>query len=207
MLSSHPIQRLLDFNYQRLPIVDGELYLLPQLELGHPLDAITRQLIDKTPWRSENITLYGKTMPQPRLIAWYGEAAYTYSGVTIMPLAFTPLLSHLRRCVEAAVGCTFNSVLLNYYRDQHDSMGLHSDDEPALGRQPTIASLSLGCPRNMVFKHRIQKNRQLIKLPLHSGSLLLMRGVLQHHWKHGIRKTTRPCNPRINLTFRSMRHT
>ncbi len=204
MQSTQTTQRLLDNGYQRLPIVDGELDMLPQLTLEHPVDAIMQQLIDETPWRSQPITLYGKTMLQPRLVAWYGEAAYSYSGITHLPLALTEMLSRLRACVEATTGCAFNSVLLNYYRDQRDSMGLHSDDEPALGEAPTIATLSLGGPRDMIFKHRTKKELGVIKLPLPSGSLLLMRGVFQHYWKHGIRKATSRCNPRLSLTFRTM---
>jgi alkylated DNA repair dioxygenase AlkB len=96
-------------------------------------------------------------------------------------------------------------VLLNYYRDHNDSMGLHSDDEPELGRNPTIASLSLGTPRTLVLKHRSRRELKPIHLTLDPGSLLLMQGETQHHWKHGINKLHRPCGPRVNLTFRRIR--
>ena len=93
-------------------------------------------------------------------------------------------------------------MLLNYYRDQRDSMGMHSDDEPELGSNPTIASVSLGEQRTLVLKHKFRKELKPVHLPLDSGSLLLMKGATQHHWKHGINKESRPCGPRVNLTFR-----
>ncbi len=99
-------------------------------------------------------------------------------------------------------GSSFNSVLLNYYRDGRDSMGLHADDEPELGPEPVIASLSLGATRNLYFRHRRCKELATVNVPLPSRSLLVMRGETQRNWKHGIRKVARPCGPRVNLTFR-----
>jgi alkylated DNA repair dioxygenase AlkB len=95
-------------------------------------------------------------------------------------------------------------VLLNYYRDHRDSMGMHSDDEPELGPRPAIASVSLGHQRTFILKHRTRKELERVTLPLESGSLLLMKGDTQRHWKHGIDKERRPCGPRINLTFRQI---
>jgi len=119
-------------------------------------------------------------------------------------MAWTPLLLDIKARVEDAVGSAFNSVLLNYYRDQRDSIGFHSDDEPELGLRPVIASVSLGDERTFVLKHKTAKHVPPIRLRLTSGSLLLMRGATQHCWRHGIPKETRPCGPRINLTFRSI---
>src|SRR4029453_18711713 len=96
----------------------------------------------------------------------------------------------------------FNSVLVNYYRDHHDSMGLHSDDEPELGRWPIIASLSLGEERTFILRHKTRRDLKDFRLRLASGSLVLMKGGTQHCWKHGIEKEKRSCGPRINLTFR-----
>jgi alkylated DNA repair dioxygenase AlkB len=138
------------------------------------------------------------------LTAWYGDstAAYTYSGLTLEPLPWTTLLASLRARVEALTEATFNSVLLNYYRDNRDAMGMHADDEPELGERPVIASLSLGATRTLVFRHKTRRDLAPVKIPLPSGSLLLMQGSTQSHWKHGINRSTRACGPRINLTFR-----
>ena len=166
--------------------------------------ACLRRLVDDTPWRQDEVQVWGKTHLQPRLHAWYGDpgSAYTYSGLTLEPTPWTPLLQQLREQVESISHARFNSVLLNYYRDQRDSMGMHSDDEPELGKNPVIASLSLGEERVLTFKHRRDKSLAPVRVPLPDASLLLMKGATQHHWKHGIARQTRVLGPRVNLTFR-----
>jgi len=183
---------------------DAELYYLHHLPLAEPPHIVMGRLINEVPWRAENIFVWGRTYPQPRLIAWYGDAGknYTYSGINLSPLPWTQALLDIKSRVEAATRTDFNSVLLNYYRDHRDSMGLHSDDEPELGAQPILASLSLGEERTFILRHKREKTLKPVRLKLASGSLLLMKGETQRHWKHGIDKETRPCGPRINLTFR-----
>jgi len=185
---------------------DAEVCYLPNVVPSAERDTTLRRLIVEVPWRQENIVVWGKTYLQPRLIAWYGDpgCSYTYSGITLNPLPWNPQLLELKDLVESASGSSFNSVLLNYYRDQRDSMGLHSDDEPELGARPILASLSLGQERTLTFKHKVRKDVSPIKIRLESGSLLLMKGDTQRCWKHGIEKESRPCGPRINLTFRQI---
>jgi alkylated DNA repair dioxygenase AlkB len=134
----------------------------------------------------------------------YGDEGrrYSYSGVALIPLPWTPLLLSIRRRVEDVASWSFNSVLLNYYRDNNDSMGFHSDDEPELGPQPVIASLSLGATRTFVFKSKIDKAAKPVRVALASGHLLIMKGDTQRNWQHGILKESRRCGARINLTFR-----
>jgi alkylated DNA repair dioxygenase AlkB len=183
-----------------IPIEDGELSMLTQLPMPIGNAEILARLIDDTPWRTETVVVCGKRHLQPRLTAWYGEASYTYSGLTLQPLPLTPLLEQLRTAVEQATGRRYNSVLLNYYRDGADSMGMHSDDEPELGPQPVIASLSYGATRTFILRHK--RSKRTVKLDLTDGSLLLMAGTLQAHWQHGINKTAKLVGPRLNLTFR-----
>ena len=183
-----------------IPIEDGELSMLTQLPMPIGNAEILARLIADTPWCTETVVVYGKRHLQPRLTAWYGEASYTYSGLTLQPLPLTPLLAQLRTAVEQATGRRYNSVLLNYYRDGADSMGMHSDDEPELGPQPVIASLSYGATRTFILRHK--RSKRTVKLDLMDGSLLLMAGTLQAHWQHGINKTAKPVGPRLNLTFR-----
>src|SRR5262245_31652990 len=187
-----------------LPLPDAEVYYMGRFLPADTARAVLRQLIADVPWRAENITVWGKTFPQPRLIAWYGDfgKTYTYSGLHLTPLAWTPTLLDLKGRVEALAGTDFNSVLLNYYRDHRDSMGLHSDDEPELGTHPSIASVSVGEVRTFLFTHKTEKELNPLRLKLVSGSLWLMKGETQQHWKHGIAKEARPCGPRVNLTFR-----
>jgi alkylated DNA repair dioxygenase AlkB len=189
---------------QKIPVPDAELRYLHRLELGRSPDEILRQLIADTPWRQENLVVWGKMFPQPRLVAWYGDSdsVYTYSGIKLNPLPWTDLLLDMKKRIETVVGWSFNSVLLNYYRDNRDSMGFHSDDEPELGERPILASLSLGDERTFVMKHKTSDFAKPVRLRLASGSLLLMMGETQRYWKHGIAKEARPCGPRVNLTFR-----
>jgi alkylated DNA repair dioxygenase AlkB len=169
-------------------------------------DAVTmlRRLIYEIPWRQDNVVLWGKSIPQPRLTAWYGDPgrSYTYSGLTLDPLPWTNDLQTLRTTVERVAGASFNSVLLNYYRDHNDSVGFHSDDEPELGATPTIGSISLGETRTLTFRPKKRKDWEPARIALESGSLLVMTGDTQRNWRHAIAKKSRPCGPRVNLTFR-----
>jgi alkylated DNA repair dioxygenase AlkB len=195
---------LTDFRPVRLP--DADVSYLRNFDLGLSPDVLLHALITETPWRQENVTVWGKTFRQPRLVAWYGDPgrAYHYSGIALEPLPWTDRIAGIRTCVERVVGHRFNSVLLNYYRDQSDSMGLHSDDEKELGPRPVIASVSLGAERIFLLKSKIRLQEKPIRLPLASGSLLLMKGDTQKNYKHGISKETRPLGPRVNLTFRTI---
>jgi alkylated DNA repair dioxygenase AlkB len=191
-----------DAAFQRIPASDAELLYWPRLEPAP--DEVLKELIEQTPWRAESIVLWGRTYQQPRLTAWYGDAhtRYVYSGLELDPLPWTPRLLAIKARIERATGSRFNSVLLNYYRNERDSMGLHSDDEPELGPEPVIASLSVGEARTVVFKHKLDRGRKPIRIELGDGSLLLMRGATQRNWKHGIAKSKRPLGARVNLTFR-----
>lgn len=193
-----------DRRFARIPMPDADVVLQRFFDLGAPPSEVLAQLVAQVAWREETITLWGKEVLQPRLLAWHGDecASYVYSGKRHDPLPWTPLLSGLRRRIEDATSLSFNSVLLNLYRDHRDSMGMHSDDEPELGPEPAIASLSLGEERTLVFRHRTDKAQKSWNLVLPSGSLLVMKGRTQHAWQHGIAKLSSPCGPRVNLTFR-----
>jgi alkylated DNA repair dioxygenase AlkB len=191
--------------FERIPLEGADVQLCLDFLSRERASDLLRELIAVTPWRAEEVVVWGKKHPQPRLIAWYGDAGknYTYSGIAMNALQWTPLLDRLRGEVGDACGETFNSVLLNYYRDERDSMGPHSDDEPELGPRPTIASLSVGEERVFSFKPKAE-HLKTQSLPLPSGSLLLMKGDTQKNWKHGIAKSSRPMGPRVNLTFRQI---
>jgi alkylated DNA repair dioxygenase AlkB len=183
-----------------IPFEDGELAMLTQLPLSLDNAAVMARLVAETAWRADSITLWGKQFLQPRLSAWHGDASYTYSGLTMQALPFTPLLETIRQAAQTASGRAFNSVLLNYYRNERDSMGMHSDDEAELGPRPAIASVSFGATRTFILRHKHSK--RTLKLDLTDGSMLLMAGATQANWSHGINKETRPKGPRLNLTFR-----
>ena len=184
---------------------DATLRYQPGFLLPKEAESLFGEIKSQTPWRQDTIRLFGKTFQQPRLTALYGKngQAYTYSGILMEPLPFTPLLEDLLHRVSIAAGENFTTCLLNLYRDGSDSNGWHADDEPELGNNPVIASLSLGASRKFHLKHRRIKS-QRVRMNLESGSLLLMAGTTQHHWLHQVPKTKRPVGPRINLTFRRL---
>jgi alkylated DNA repair dioxygenase AlkB len=182
---------------------DGEAFLVEHAIAEPDADRLLDDLSASIAWRQETATIMGRRMPIPRLTAWHGEAGYVYSGIAMAPAAWTPPLLELKGCAEAHAGQAFNSVLLNLYRDGRDSVSWHADNELGLGRDPVIASLSLGATRRFHLKHRTLDER--IATDLTHGSCLIMAGATQHHWLHQVPKTARLVGPRINLTFRSMR--
>ncbi|MEM8499978.1 MAG: alpha-ketoglutarate-dependent dioxygenase AlkB [Pseudomonadota bacterium] len=190
----------------RLPIDNAHIELFEEFDCGAESGTTMANLIDSIDWREEPITLFGKTYLQPRLFAWYGDdhASYQYSGITLSPLAWTDELREIKNRVSAQCDAEFNSVLLNYYRNHRDSMGMHADDEKELGREPVIASLSFGTTRTLKLKHKYRKDLTSPKIPLRDSTLLVMRGKTQQYWKHGIDKLRTPCGPRLNLTFRQI---
>jgi len=186
----------------QLSIDDADIVLYKKAPLGLSYDNLFSELVGNTAWRQEKLTIYGKTHLQPRLSAWYGskELIYSYSSITMIPRPWSQTLLDLKTGIESLVSQEFNSVLLNYYRDHRDGMGMHSDDEPELGKQPVIASLSLGEERTLLLRHRYRNDLNTIKISLPSGSLMIMKGDTQRYWKHGIAKQKHPCGPRLNLT-------
>ncbi len=188
----------------RLPLADADVRYLPGWLAQSVAESMLRALVDELPWTQHRVRMFGRELPAPRLSAWVGDpgASYTYSRVRHEPLPWTASLSELRLRLTREFCVDFNSVLANRYRDGRDSMGWHADDEPELGPQPVIASVSLGATRQMRFRSRAAAGRESLSLNLEHGSLLWMAGGTQQHYQHAIDKTRAPVGERINLTFR-----
>jgi len=165
-----------------------------------------KHLTNDIKWKREKIRMWGKEIVTKKRIAWYADEgkSYTYSGSTFHPDQWNELLLEIKKHVEQYIKFQFNSVLLNEYPNGKVGMGWHSDDERELGIDPIIASLSFGANRDFIFKHKTDKRFENIKIHLKSGSLLLMLGSTQHHWKHSLPKRLKVREPRINLTFRKI---
>jgi len=166
-------------------------------------------LADEVPWKQETITLFGRTYPIPRLTCWMGDPGchYTYSGVRNKLEPWSPRVQELRAMVEAAVGCRFNSLLLNLYRDGSDKLDWHADDEPELDPASPIASLSLGAARTFRLRPRDPERNpsEPLAFELGHGDLLVMDPPTQEHWLHQVPRRLRLKAPRLNLTFRVIR--
>lgn len=194
--------------WQTLPLPGAELSLWPNWLAPAQADALFAQLQATIPWETHRIRIYGREVDSPRLSCWIGDedATYVYSHTRFEPRPWTPGLTALRDRLEVACDARFNSVLANLYRNGHDSMGWHSDNEAELGPQPVIASLSLGAVRRFRLKPRRAENaRSVHVIELGHGSLLRMAGDTQRLYLHDLPKTSAAVGPRINLTFRQLR--
>lgn len=191
-------------------LLDIERFDAPgaDIELHHNVindaDRILQELLADTPWQQQEITVFHRQLPMPRLTCWMGEAAYTYSNLRNDPGLWTSSVVEIREQMTTLTGQKFNGVLLNLYRDGQDSMGWHADNEASLGSAPMIPSVNLGATRRMRFKPRKGRPGDAFGFDLPHGSVLLMSGATQENWLHTITKTAKQVGPRINLTFRSV---
>lgn len=188
--------------FLQLAMTDGDVRYYPNWLTLTDAERYLQDCQKALTWSQDYIKIYGRDVKIPRLQSWIGdpEAQYTYSQLLMTPLPWQAPVTEIRHLCETMTGVKFNSVLANWYRDGQDSMGMHSDDEPELGPQPTIASVTLGEPRKFIFKHK--KTQEKVEVVLEHGSLLVMQGDTQQFWQHGINKTKKPIGDRINLTFR-----
>ena len=188
-------------------VLDGEILFIRNFLSPTESEKYYEVLLKTINWKQEQISFYGKTYPVPRKTAWYGneDLNYSYSGIKCCPETWTEELLKIKAAIEELIPPEiFTSVLMNLYNDGNDKMGWHADDEKELGVNPTIASLSIGETRRFDLKHKTNKDLHY-KFELTSGSLLIMKGALQHHWVHQIPVQKKVKNPRINLTFRTIK--
>jgi len=193
-------------NYRELlPMPDAKVMMYYNFFCKYESKKIFSKLYRTVDWKQETTSLYGRQIVLPRLTAWYGDEgrAYTYSKIKMEPQPWIPILKSIKLQIEEISNEVFNSVLLNLYRDGKDSISWHSDDEPELGKNPVIASVSFGDNRRFMFRHKYKKELKF-NIELNRGSLLLMKGETQHFWQHQIPKTNKVSQPRINLTFRKI---
>ena len=201
------------FDKERIiALKNAELIFIKHFFNREESDTLFTDLTENIAWQQGEILMFGKKIVEPRLTAWYGDAekVYTYSGKTQQPLVWIEPLNFIKNAIESTPSCFqldksvskgFNSVLCNFYRNGHDSMGYHADDEKELGRNPIIASVNFGESRRFLFRRKDDKMEKFELLLTH-GSLLIMAGEMQHYWVHAVPKEPMKTKPRINLTFR-----
>ena len=188
--------------FEKTFLKNGWIIYVPDFYSIEKADELFNLFYQSINWQQGEIKLFGKKYLTPRLEAFYAEEnkSYGYSGQRLVTSSFTKELKQIKDIIELKLSIQLNSVLINLYRDGNDSNGWHADDEPELGKNPIIASLSLGASRRFDLKHSTTKEK--LSLELEPGSLLVMGGELQHYWKHQVAKTKKVNDPRINLTFR-----
>jgi len=178
--------------YVDYPLPGTELRLWESFFDKPESDHYYQTFLATIPWTQHCRKMYDKMVADPRLTAWYGRNG-THE--------WTPELLRIKEKIESSCGTSFNSVLLNYYRDGNDSVAWHSDTLPSAGRHYPIGSVTFGETRVFKVRHKNHKDRQW-DIPLTHGSFLLMGETMQYHYEHHIAKTKRLIGPRINLTFR-----
>ncbi len=194
------------FNHQATNLLpyDGEVVYYGMVMNSYQASTYLDILLSTIAWRNDEAKMFGKHYITKRKVAWYAEEeySYSYSNTTRQALLWTPELLTLKKLAEETTGATYNSCLLNLYHDGNEGMAYHSDDEKALARDKSIASLSFGAERRFLFKHKRTSDK--VETLLQSGSLLEMKGATQTNWLHRLPPTKKVTRPRVNLTFRKM---
>src|ERR1700761_5156128 len=171
------------------------LEYMPGLFSKEESNYLLEKFIRESPWKQRVQKMWDKDVLTPRLTAWYGDR------LEEDPIPWTPELLMIKAKVEPLAGVTFNSVLLNYYRDGNDSVAWHSDNENVLGKRPGIAPVSFGQVRSFDIRSKADHKEQY-SVRVEHGSFLLMKAGLQEAFEHRIAKSARVMQPRVNLTFR-----
>jgi alkylated DNA repair dioxygenase AlkB len=182
---------------ETIELADGGILLYDDAFLPPVLaDRYLVELRDHCAWEQKP-GVFGHV--QPRLTVSYGDEGitYRYSGTENKALPWTPTLLEIKEKIESVQG-HYNYCLLNRYRSGADSVGMHADNEPGMGN--VIGSLSLGATRTFRIKHNRSKETRTYLVG--NGTLIIMAGTMQQHWKHEVPKTTENVGERINLTFR-----
>jgi alkylated DNA repair dioxygenase AlkB len=167
-------------------------------------ERLYQRLLHEQNWPDNHYIVTGRQFILPRLQTWHADAGirYSYSNNLLETRIWSPLLLEIRAKIETFLNFSFNSVLVNLYRNGEDYVGWHCDNEVELGEQPFIASLTLGAERLFEFRHK--KSLQQGQVLLRSGTLLMMQPDFQHHWLHRVPPDKNVQQGRINLTFRKV---
>ena len=190
---------------QTFALGDSEIQYVANAFTAREADRLFQSLLDAIPWRTATLTIAGQKRPLPRLQCWMADQgrSYSYSGLKLSPHPWNPDVLRIKARLEQLCEHSFNSVLLNYYRDGSDSVSWHADDETELGPNPIVASVSLGAQRTLEFKPKFKTTTPKKQIVLGSGSILIMGKTIQNNWLHQLPKISGTIDPRISLTFRN----
>ena len=190
---------------QTFALGDSEIQYVANAFTAREADRLLQSLLDAIPWRTATLTIAGQKRPLPRLQCWMADQgrSYSYSGLKLSPHPWNPDVLRIKARLEQLCEHSFNSVLLNYYRDGSDSVSWHADDETELGPNPIVASVSLGAQRTLEFKPKFKITTPKKQIVLGSGSILIMGKTIQNNWLHQLPKISGNIEPRISLTFRN----
>lgn len=173
-------------------------------------------LWDTHPEEHGKVRVYGKEHDAPRYFATYGKS-YTFSKTEhhALPLD-NPMLvrmldwvdRHAHHKFDVPDDVHYNQVLVNWYVDGNHYIGAHSDSEKELVENMPIYSFSYGAER--VFRISAKDKEETVgingekylDISMPDGSLLVMGGRMQKHYKHEVPKSKKVTTSRINITMR-----
>lgn len=196
---------LLDiFDSEKQYIENGWFIFVPNYLTTEKANDLFHELYSTLPWKGGEIKIFGKTHAIPRKEVYFSDnqKQYSYSGKTFKIDDWNENVKLLKNQIGIEFKLHLNACLCNLYENGSHSNGWHADNEKELGRNPIIASLSLGETRRFHLKHNDIKKKY--SFDLNHGSLLIMGGEIQHFYKHTVPKQLKVDRPRINLTFRKI---
>lgn len=167
-------------------------------------DTLLEQLVKEIPWSQYGGAYEGKPYKVPRLMYFCGPEGriHSYGGITHDLNQWHPSVSQVLDRIEIETKYKYNSALLNYYRNGKDYIAEHSDRETNGSYNRSVATVSLGGPRDFQLRCKFEK-RDLITIKVESGDFLGMYGNTQLFFSHMVPKRAN-VGPRISLTFREL---
>ncbi len=197
--------------FEKISLSENSYLLLGEAFSQDSAEKVKKDILKNSQWRDDKITFFGKTFDQPRKVDFVGDSGtqYTYSKIKMTTRPWekgSRYLRNLRDLLSQDFSLEFNTCLVNYYRNGHDHMSWHCDNEKELGENPVIACVRLGAERDFLFKPKKNTSayNDLVKLKLYSGSLLIMQGETQNEFYHSLPKRMKVRDDRVNLTFRKV---
>ena len=95
-----------------------------------------------------------------RQVKWFSPIEYKLGGISLSPSPMQTIeeIDALRIETEQHVGASFNSCLVNLYKDEKSMVLKHSNDEDLHGLDPKIAPVSSGCSRRFLLESKVKNS-------------------------------------------------
>lgn len=166
-------------------------------------DELLTWMLDCAPWENDRPMVFGKIREVKRQTCAFGDkgVTYTYSGMQKSCNDWPQLLDHVLTSLMHDTSTWFNFALANHYPDGSAGIGKHADDEKDIVKGSPIVGLSLGHTRDFIL---YQDGKKVASVPLQHGSLIVMWGETQQHYKHAVPVRAGVKAPRVSITFREI---
>ncbi|HVT63672.1 MAG TPA: alpha-ketoglutarate-dependent dioxygenase AlkB [Mycobacteriales bacterium] len=157
-------------------------------------DSVFELLASTGEWRQRTRKMWDHEVLEPRLTAGWSPTASEAP----------PVLGEMCGLLSARYSVEFDSVWVNLYRNEQDSVAWHGDTNRLTMESPLVATVSLGARRRFLLRRR-GSSRIAHELRPGAGDLVVMGGRCQHDWEHTVPKTAKSVGPRMSVTIRHSR--